>query len=125
STLFPYTTLFRSPSRQQDREATPLALLRFHRDAAIVRLDDAADDGQPEAGPPALAVSLLVHVEDPWQGGRRDADAGVFDVQLHLRPGVDHTHRDASAGRRETDGIGDQVDHGLHQLILAHRRLEM
>src|SRR6201999_4099330 len=91
----------------------------FEPDAAAVGLDDRAGDRQPEAGAVAVAgrVAAVEGLEDPLALARRDALAGVGDLDLHpARPAL-RPHRDAAVGRRVADRVLDQVvEDALHLL---------
>src|SRR6201999_4278377 len=83
----------------------------FEPDAAAVGLDDRAGDRQAEAGAVAVAgrVAAVEGLEDALALARRDALAGVGDLDLHpTRPAL-RPHRDAAVGGRVADRVLDQV----------------
>src|SRR6202042_2909602 len=88
-------------------------------DAAAVGLDYGAGDRQAEAGAVAVAgrVAAVEGVEDALVLARRDALAGVGDLDLHLRRPALRPHRDAAVGGGVADRVLDQVvEDALHLL---------
>src|SRR5262245_37462649 len=88
--------------RQLEGEAAPLAYLAVDEDAAAVRLDDVADDGQPQPGGAGLAVVLPLDesLEDALAPLGRDAGARVAHAHLHGAVLGTRGQRDAAAARR-------------------------
>ena len=77
---------------------------RLHLDLSVVQLDDAVDHREADAA--ALLLGREIEVENLLQVLRRDADARVFDVNLHpaarggARQVIAACRRRASPGRR-------------------------
>src|SRR6201999_2817915 len=91
----------------------------FEPDAAAVGLDDRAGDRQAETGAVTVAgrVAAVEGVEDALVLARRDALAGVGDLDLDpARPAL-RPHRDAAVGGGVADRVLDQVvEDALHLL---------
>src|SRR5688500_2684524 len=83
----------------------------------MMRLHDAADDGEAKPGAAAIAVRLPPRLEDVRKRGRRDADARILHLHRPLLARIDQTDGNAAAAWREAHGVGDQVDHDLQQTI--------
>ena len=89
-----------------------------------VQLHEPACQRQAEPGAFLLglviAADLAKLLEHLFLVFRRDADAGVADgnFETALRPRA-RASRDASAVRRELDGIGQQIDQDLLELALV------
>jgi hypothetical protein len=104
-------------------------------DVTPVCLDDLAHDEQAEPGPDVLLAdrrSARVALEELGQDVGRDADAVILDDDLAPSILERDAHRDAPVGRRELDGVGEQVGHHLLQPAaiaqhagLSRRRLDL
>src|SRR5438445_3080506 len=109
-------------TRQEHREAAALSLSGLDGHTAAMGLRDAAHDRQAEARAAPFAMRLAVGLEDVRERVRGDAHAGVLDLQLELRPGVDHPHDHAAAGRSEPDRVGAEVRSEEHTSELQSRQ---
>ena len=74
----------------------------LHFDLAVVQLDDAVDHRETDAA--ALLLRREIQVEDPLQMLRRNADAGVFDVELDAFP------RDRTTGEPQRPAVAASPD---------------
>ncbi len=115
------------PEAELDREGEAAALggLALDRDGALHEGDQAGGDGQAEAGADArgaCGAHLGEGLEDLWQLGGGDADAGVADVEAEDcvvgRP-FDGAHVEGHGAARgcELDGVAEEVDEDLEQAI--------
>src|SRR5579859_94755 len=99
-------------------------------DRAAVQFDEAAGErqAQPGAGvaPRQRAVDLDERIEDPVEIAFGDADAAVGHDQLQALVGPgNRADADPSAGRRELDRVGDQVQQHLLELGLIRPKLDL
>ena len=62
-------------------------------------------------------MRLAVGLEDVRERVRGDAHAGVLDLQLELRSGIDHPRDHAAAGRSEPDRVGAEVHEHLVETL--------
>src|SRR5262249_9263911 len=107
-------------TRKDQGDPPPFPLLRLDGHAAAVSVDDGADDGQSESRAATRPMGLPIGVEDVRQRVSGNSDAGVLDLELELRPGVDHPHDDSPARPREPDRVGAEVDdHLMEPLAIA------
>ena len=75
-----------------------------------MRVDDAFGNGQPEPGAAAIgAAGLPEPIEDPGQMVGRNAGPGVHHRKPNLVAVASRDHVDAAAGRRELDGVVQQI----------------
>src|SRR5687767_7006967 len=93
------------------------ARLALDADAAGHQLAELLDQRETEPGstilPGAAGVGLLKALEDALVIGRRDADARVGHRQLEHLSLRAQEHLDATATRRELQGVPEQVHHDL------------
>ncbi len=68
--------------------ASRVAAARLHRDPALVCLDDALDQSQPDTGALALRVQAVEETEDPPVIARLDADPVVAHITLDAAIGA-------------------------------------
>ena len=82
---------------------------------------------RPPCGRVTERIALREAVEDERQQFRRDTLAGVGDRDDRARADAGDAERDAAAGRRELDRVGDQIpDHLLQAIGIAeHGALEV
>ncbi len=70
-------------------------------------------------------VGLAEAIEDEWQECRIDADAAVTHRDFCVGMPLLDPHLDPTAGRREFDGVGEQVgNHLLESIGIAARRAD-
>src|SRR3989338_9782139 len=88
-----------------------------------VLLHQGAGDGQSQAGSallPALTFHLLELAEDALPLVRRDPRSFVDDAALESGPHLAERDRHGFAGRRELDGVAEQVgDDLVHAVAVA------
>ena len=94
-------------------------------DGAAVELDDVADDreAQPEPAvrPRGHALGLTESVEHVGKELGGDALPRVGHADLRLALHARQPHHDATAGRRELHGVGEEIpDHLLQAVGIAH-----
>ena len=107
--------------RQADAEDRALADRAVDRDLALHPLDDAAGDGEAEAGaavtPAELAVALLEFLEQARHAVFGDARTGVVNRKReHAVAAVLDDHPDA-AGLGELHRVAGEVDEDLAQPV--------
>src|SRR3989338_1704594 len=117
-----------SHGREADVERAPFSFLRLHPDAALVGLDDALDQCQPQTGAADLLVDGVLRavkfLEQLGQVLRSDAAAGVAHSRPYLLAVPGASDRDVAAGGRVFDGVGQQVhEHPLEVLGIADELL--
>src|SRR5579883_3610090 len=80
-----------------------------------MQLDEALDEGEAEPRPrlPRLRIAALEFLEDARLVLARDADAIVGDDERHLLGLAAGGEADGAAGRREFDGVRDEVEERL------------
>ena len=103
-------------------ERRPFPRLALHGDRAAVLVNDAARDGQPQAG--AFFLRGEERAEQTRQIFRADAAAGVGNghAQVRTLPEVDDLggNGDPSAGAvHRLEGVDEQVDDGVVKLTLV------
>ena len=102
---------------EEERRAAPLAF-GFDPYAAAVDLDDAPDQGQPDAGTVTVMVQPLEEAEDPLVVPRIDSDPVVADIEDRL-PVALFADSDLDAGQglvaEEMYRVRDQVLEHLPQ----------
>src|SRR5262245_32721476 len=113
----------RSPARQLEREAAPMADLAVEPDPTAVGLDDVADDGEAEAGRSCVPSvgELREALEDPLALSGRDAGPIVGHRDEH---GIDlggSRDADRSAARAVAESVRDQVRERPGELGLVAR----
>ena len=86
-------------------------------------LHDGLHDGQAEPGPRDDLPGGLGAPDEPAEDGLLlvdgDADPVVDHRQDHRRRGRRDVHEDVPAGRRELDGVADQVEQQALELVLV------
>ena len=93
----------------------------MHTHVTAHLLRDAARNGQPQPGTAVVACDAAVGLCEGFKHGvqlaRGDADAGVGDdkAQPLRRARVGRRRQSDMTGRRELDGVADQVDQRLRQ----------
>ena len=97
-------------------ERRALARLALHAHVAAVQTGELVHERQADPGAFVRARLRMLHpveaLEHPRQIGRRDADAGVGDLQLGVRAAP--AHGDANlAHERELEGVGQQIEDDL------------
>ena len=111
-----------------DDEPGALAELALGPDRPLVDEDDLPGQGQPDArallGPGLRSVDLGETVEDPLEHVGRDADAGVLDRHGHGVVLVLDVDRDLAALGGELEGVGQQVEDDLLELVRIDRQLD-
>src|SRR5690606_8465012 len=108
----------------RDRDAEghrrPLPHLALHLHAPAVRLDDAARDGEAEAGAGAAgAARLPERVEEARALLLGDARPGVRDAEDDVAAVARRAHGDAAALGRELDRVVDQVGEDLEDAVVV------
>src|SRR5438477_10392017 len=102
-----------------DGEGAARAQLRAYGQGAVHQRQQAAGKRQAQAGALVAAaragVDLHELLEDQLLVLRRDPDAGVGDLDVHRALAWHHADVDLALGRRELDGVGEQVEHDLEQ----------
>src|SRR5205823_5120285 len=106
------------------REDEPAAVSgpAFDPEAASVQFDEALRECESESGPLALLdadVRLLELLEDPFPVVYGDTGPGVRHRDKHLSVLTRRRDDDASAPRRELDGVREQVEDDLPDAALV------
>ncbi len=112
---------FLQPGREP--ESAALAGLAAHAGFPAHRLSQAASNDQAQAGaaeaPADRVVGLLEGGEQPGQGFRADADAGVLDVEADQQATIAALNAAATdadmAAFGELDGIAQVIEQSLFQ----------
>src|SRR5262249_38803393 len=118
--------------RQDEDEAAAFADRALGPNFPAMQRHQLARDRQAEAGAAVLArvaaVDLAEALEDHLEVLGGNADAGVFDREAPVRRAGDvlfgDLDVDATAFRRELDGVAEQVDEDLRQLQAVGTKLE-
>src|SRR4051812_31014112 len=88
-------------------------------DVSAMHLDDALRDGETQSKPlmhPAVARVLLPErVKDVRQKLAADSLAVIGNGNFHVRRPSFHADANPAARRREFDGVGQEICHGLLQ----------
>src|SRR5690242_1451170 len=108
-------------ARQGEGEGGPHADRALDADLAMHGASQIAADGEAESstlvGARAARLELHERLEDTIELVRGDADAGVGDVQPNEVLLYVATHRDPALGLTELDGIREQVEQDLTDLL--------
>ena len=106
-------------ARKRYRETGAFAFFRFDGHLPVMGLHQRLDDGEPEPGSALSSVRLTETFEYDRQKSGRDADPGVFDLNLDFVVSMAQPDGHGAARGSKAQRVAHEVDDDLDDAILV------